>query len=387
MEKLLEYCRTQRQRETIDAIIKYGDQAKAARALGINRHTVKKSLKRVKGYAANAHGYNPDRGLIDTGSDMGWTGTSAYYEKTPERPAQWVKYKPDAEQQAEALQATIDALKEEIPREKAVKAPKTTVSRLLNQYTLTDYHVGALSWHEETANDDWDTDIAEKMLVDWFGVAIDSAPAAETAIFAQLGDFLHFDGLESITPSSGHQLDTDSRFQRIIRVVIRALRKIIRMLLEKHDRVHVIMAEGNHDLAASAWLREMLFAFYEDEPRITVDRTASPYYCYEHGKTSLFFHHGHRKRMNSVADVFAAQFREVFGRTKHSYAHLGHLHHDKLEENNLMTIEQHRTIAAPDAYAAKGGWISGRGAKVITYDKEFGEVGRCVISPDMVNSR
>jgi len=51
-----------------------------------------------------------------------------------------------------------------------------------------------------------------------------------------------------------------------------------------------------------------------------------------------------------------------------------------------MTTEQHRTIAAPDAYGATGGWLSGRGAKVITYDTQFGEVGRITISPDMVKA-
>ena len=36
-----------------------------------------------------------------------------------------------------------------------------------------------------------------------------------------------------------------------------------------------------------------------------------------------------------------------------------------------MIVEQHRTLAAPDAHQARGGWISGRDAKVITYHKDF----------------
>ena len=32
-----------------------------------------------------------------------------------------------------------------------------------------------------------------------------------------------------------------------------------------------------------------------------------------------------------------------------------------------MKVERHETLAAPDAYAANGGWLSGRSAKVITY--------------------
>jgi hypothetical protein len=74
----------------------------------------------------------------------------------------------------------------------------------------------------------------------------------------------------------------------------------------------------------------------------------------------------------------------MFGRTKYAYAHTGHLHSIDVKENNLMIVEQHRTLAAPDAYAARGGWISGRDAKVITYHKEFGEVSRITINSDML---
>ena len=49
-----------------------------------------------------------------------------------------------------------------------------------------------------------------------------------------------------------------------------------------------------------------------------------------------------------------------------------------------MIIEQHRTLAAKDAYASRGGWSSGRDSKVITYHKEFGEVGRLTINIDML---
>jgi hypothetical protein len=49
-----------------------------------------------------------------------------------------------------------------------------------------------------------------------------------------------------------------------------------------------------------------------------------------------------------------------------------------------MKVERHETLAAPDAYAANGGWLSGRSAKVITYSKRFGEVGRITLTPEMV---
>lgn len=295
----------------------------------------------------------------------------------------WERMCEDQEKQLIAMQAAIEAMGEEIPRAEPSPFFGAVDSELLNCFVITDYHMGMLSWHEETQVD-WDLRKAEDLIVRWFAQAIQQAPEAETGLFAQISDFLHFDGMEALTPASKHLLDVDTRFAKVVRSAIRVLRQIIDMLLAKHKQVHVIMADANHDPVSQIWLREWFAVLYENEPRITVDRSPSPYNAYEFGKTALFFHHGHKRKVTNVSEVFAAQFREMFGRTKHAYAHLGHLHHVDVKENNLMIVEQHRTLAPADAYAARGGWLTGRDAKVITYHKQFGEVGRITVSPDML---
>ncbi|HHF0618035.1 TPA: winged helix-turn-helix domain-containing protein [Pseudomonas aeruginosa] len=295
----------------------------------------------------------------------------------------WERMCEDQKKQLIAMQAAIEAMGEEIPRAAPSPFFGAVDSDLLNCFVITDYHMGMLSWHEETQVD-WDLRKAEDLIVRWFAQAIQQAPEAETGLFAQISDFLHFDGMEALTPASKHLLDVDTRFAKVVRSAIRVLRQIIDMLLVKHKQVHVIMADANHDPVSQIWLREWFAVLYENEPRITVDRSPSPYNAYEFGKTALFFHHGHKRKVTNVSEVFAAQFREMFGRTKHAYAHLGHLHHVDVKENNLMIVEQHRTLAPADAYAARGGWLTGRDAKVITYHKQFGEVGRITISPDML---
>lgn len=295
----------------------------------------------------------------------------------------WELWRAGSADQTAAMRAVVDAFKSDLPRAAPVAGPLHVNGDLLNQFTVTDLHFGMLSWAPETGAD-YDLDIAERLLVDWFAAAIAMAPPAHTAILAQMGDLLHYDGMESKTPTSGHILDADSRLPKVIRVVIRTMRRVVAMLLEKHEHVHIIMADANHDPSSEAWLREMFASFFEDEPRVTVDSSASTYYVYEHGDTSLFFHHGHKRKVGNVDSVFAGQFREVYGRTKYSYAHLGHLHSDELKSTNLMKVERHETLAAADAYAANGGWLSGRSAKVITYSKTFGEVGRLTLTPQMV---
>lgn len=298
----------------------------------------------------------------------------------------WEKYKADAAAQHAQMQAVVDAFKEELPRVAPIAAPIGCNDNLLNQYTVTDLHFGMLSWKEETGSD-YDLKIAEKLLLDWFAAAVRMSTDAGTAILCQLGDLLHHDSHDSVTPAHRNVLDADSRLQKMIRVVIRTMRRVIAMLLEKHERVHIIMADANHDPAGGAWLREMFAAFFENEPRVTVDSSASTYYAYEFGETSLFYHHGHKRKIGDIDSVLVGKFREIFGRTKFSYAHLGHLHSDEMKTGKTtVKVERHETLASPDAFAANGGWLSGRSAKVITYSKHFGEVGRIILTPEMVST-
>lgn len=357
-----------------------GDKTKTANKLGLNIRTVQRRVQRLE-----ARGYTPEYGLTQmapAGQVVG--GTSTLYDENGNVRLRWVKAQADKAARAESVAREVfEAMKDELPRARPVKAPSRGPAELLNCFVLTDYHLGMLSWHEETGAD-WDLDIAEQLVLDWFTTAIKMAPKADRAVFAQLGDFLHWDGMDAVTPASKHLLDADTRFQKLVRVAIRVVRTIIDALLRKYSQVEVICAEGNHDPASSIWLREWLAVLYENEPRIRIITSPDPYYCVEHGATSLFFHHGHKRKPENIDSVFTAKFRDVFGRTKYSYAHMGHFHHIKQNETSLMVVEQHRTLAAPDAYASRGGWISGRDAQVITYHSEHGEVGRVRINHKML---
>ena len=293
-------------------------------------------------------------------------GTTTLLDKDGKEVLKWVKKDQKTEDRLNALRSAIDTLKEDIPKEHTVKHIKHGNKKLCNQYTLTDYHLGLMAWGEESG-DDWDIKIAENTLLKFFSTAIEQSPNAKECIFAQIGDFLHWDGLEAVTPANKHVLDADTRFTKLVRVAIRVIRKIVRKLLAKYDKVTLIMAEGNHDPASSTWLREVFNAFYEDEPRITVNTNPDPYYNHNFGKVCLFYHHGHKSRLNNIDSVFVSKFKKEYGKAKYVYGHTGHLHHQKTIETNLMILEQHRTLSAKDSYASRGGWSSGRDSKVITY--------------------
>lgn len=357
---------------------KYSSNRQMAEALGINESVIRRRLKKA---ATKERLTEKLDDKIPFGQKL--RGVSTLYNSDGEATMQWVKTNADMEQQKKAFEAAIKAMAQDIPKQTPIKFSIDTNANLCACYVISDYHLGMLSWPDETG-EDWNIELAENMLVNWFSAAIQKAKGADTAVLAQLGDFLHWDGLDAVTPTSGHVLDADSRFPEIVMSAIRVLRKVVNMLLENHKHVHIVMAEGNHDLSSSVWLRALFAEKYEDEPRVTIDNTHTPYYAYEWGKTSLFFHHGHKKQNKALPEVFAAMYRDMFGRTEHTYAHVGHRHHHEAKENGLMIVEQHQTLASKDSHAIRGGYSSKRSAKVITYHKEYGEVSRDTIRPEMI---
>lgn len=299
----------------------------------------------------------------------------------------WIKSEADKDRQYAMMREAVAALCEEIPPvkpQKISKAQSAALSdNLLNLYTLSDFHLGMLAWGEESG-DDWDMKIAQDLFIRWFGEAFAEAPAAKTAVINLQGDFAHFDSLDAVTPASGNVLDADTRYQKLVRYMIRMVRMAIEMALAKHEKVVLMIVQGNHDETGMIWLAETFNVLFEQEPRVFVDTDPDVYKMVEHGKTTLFFHHGHKARFDAIEAVMISKFRKAFGASEFSYAHVGHLHHQKIVESRNMIVEQHRTLAAKDAYASRGGWMSGRSANVITYHKDYGEVARLTISPEML---
>ena len=311
-------------------------------------------------------------------------GTSALTDQAGNIKLQWVKTDVDNERQLEIMRAVVDGLCSEItPLPSVPLAERKTDKKLLNLYTVSDFHLGMLSWADETG-DDWDMKIAEELFAKWFDAAFQMAPDAGTAVINLLGDLAHFDSLDAVTPASGHVLDADTRYQKLVRTMIRMVRRVVEMALVKHPTVKLVIVQGNHDPIGMVWLAEMFSTLYSTENRVFVDTSADVYKMVQHGKTTLFFTHGHKSRFDSVEQIMISKFRKAFGESEYSYAHVGHLHHKKVVEFRNMVVEQHNTLAAKDAYASRGGWMSKRSANVITYSSDFGEVARLTISPEML---
>jgi hypothetical protein len=374
---------TDRQKEYLKALEEHGSQRKAAASLGIAKSVITDALSKLKKRAA-VQGWSPEHNMIrPVPAGYHVRGVSTYYDEDGKAKGQWVKSAVDQGAQEEIFRAACKAMAEELKPLRPAKAPSHVQEHLATLYTLTDSHVGMLAWGQETGAD-WDLEIAERTLVGCFNQMVAAAPWSEVGFVSQLGDFLHQDSIEAVTPASRHLLDADGRFSKVVATGIRILRRVVDLALLKHGKVVVLMAEGNHDTSSSIWLREMFKALYEKEPRVMVIDSPLPYYVYQHGKTMLGFHHGHLKKNEQLPLLFASQFPQVWGSTEKRYVHTGHRHHVEEKEHSGVTVIQHPTLAARDAYAARGGWIAERQVRAISYHADHGEVARVTVVPEML---
>ncbi len=383
-ENLYRYC-TPRQKQILEAIDRLGSARAAATELGMNIGGASETYLAVKRKAAK-FGYSPDHDFTRPVPD-GYIakGVSTYYNAEGKPAGQWVKASLSHEALVDAMREAVEGFKDEIPPVVSIVAPAASEEHLCNLYTFTDYHLGMLAWHQEGGSD-WNISIAERTIIAALQQMIEQSPKAHTAVINIQGDFLHTDGKTPVTPASKHVLDADSRFPKIRKSAIRVIRSMVAMSLLRHQEVHLVIAEGNHDEESSGWLADLFSVHYEEEPRVTVNDSVLPFYVFEWGSTMLGIHHGHKVKNESLPLLFAAQFPQQWGRTTRREIHCGHRHHRDEKEYNGVTVVQHPTLAARDAYAARGGWIADRAAWAITYHKKYGAVGRVMVTTEMLGA-
>jgi len=380
---LLQFCSTEKQLQCVTLCYVEGkSQQVAGKELGLSRSNVRDHLRAVKDKAAK-RGYSPHNDWhhpVPDGHKI--KGVSTFYDEDGNPVRQWVKSQTDEQRQFEILIERLEAAQEGLPKFKPAPIPKGTDDRLLTLLTITDFHLGMYAYEAETG-DDWDVHIARDVFLNSVSDMIKAAPKSGTGILCQLGDFLHWDGILSVTPQSGHILDADTRYGKLVELAMSVMTEAVYMMLRRFDKVIVVSAEGNHDISGSIWLRKHIKHLFDDEPRLSVVDNDYPFYAHLHGQTMLGFHHGHKVKLAQLHKLFASEprFREMWGKASYTYIHTGHYHHERVVEDGGAVAEMHPTLSGRDAYAARGGWVSRRGAKVITYDKIEGEVSRVTVRP------
>lgn len=373
-DKLIEFA-TVRQIELIDAIREHGSASKAARALGINKGTVTKSMRALRAAAA-ARGYSPQHDMTRT-VPQGFIvkGTSTLYDKDGKQAAQWVKSARSDEAMEQLLRDFAQSLSEEVKGLAPITpAPDYSDEDLLCVYPMGDPHFGMHAWWQD-AGEDFDLKKAEALTCGAVDRLVSSAPPSHTALLLNLGDMFHADNQKNQS-QSGHQLDVDGRWAKVQRVGLQAMIYCIQRLLAKHQKVIVRINRGNHDGHSAYALSLMLSCYFHNEPRIEVDLSPAVMWYYRFGKVLIGSTHGDTIKGPDMIPVMAADRPEDWGLTTARHVYVGHVHHQDIKEYRGGVVEYFRTLAARDAWHAGQGYRAGRDMRLIVHHREHGEIER-----------
>lgn len=268
----------------------------------------------------------------------------------------------------------LDAFKELEPvtlsRQDYKDIPSNT--GLLFELPMMDFHLGKLSWLEETRQD-YDLKIAEKL---WRKVILDLINKAlsfgeiEKIIFPVGQDFFHFDTPRGTT-TAGTQLDTDTRWQKMFRKGVELLVWAIEELV-KIAPVEVMWIPGNHDQMLSYAAVIGLYQRYYESQNVTVNTFATPRKYILFGKNLIGYSHGDKegKRLQGLMQIEAP---DLWGKSIFREFHIGHLHTEMTVTNNGIIFRQISSITASDAWHGENGFLgSTRQAQAFIWDKEFG---------------
>lgn len=357
-----------------------GGFSAGARSLAMDRATFTRWVR-----AAEDRGFNLSEGAVDSirKAGIGFVevrgGHRRVYDEETGRQIDTVRWsKPKIEddpiQWAEVLR---DALSD-VPRAVQVDRPRGP-NDLCAVFPVADLHIGLLTDAEEVG-DTWDASTSQDAFADLFARLVDVTPGADTAILAQLGDLMHIDDQRNVTPQSGHQLDADARYFAILRRAVQAMRFAIDALRAKYPRVIYRGCRGNHDITAHHAVTLALAEHYRGIDGVTIVQSAGEFYVREFGVNMLVLHHGDRAKPERLVQFAAAEWPEIWGRTRHRLALSGHVHHETRKDVGGMAFESVGTIIPRDFHAHSHAYAARRGLVSITLDREQGEVSRARIS-------
>ena len=381
MEHLKEFC-TDRQKEILTVFIASRTQQETADKLNVSRSTVKAAIKAIKKKAALA-GLAPDRDVNHrTMEGFNTKFVTSRYDGEGNLQGQYVRQEREKDNNTEELlRSFVDGLLEELPNiHKPVDPPQATGKDRLNVFAIGDHHLGMHSYKPQTGFN-YDVNIAENLLEQSFESLIGRADEAEAALFLNMGDFLHTDSEYQTT--AGTPQDTDGRYGRTVRHARILMKRMIVRLLEAYPHVYVLNIRGNHDHKASYFLNEMMMAYFENEPRITVLCNQKKFISFLWGKVFILTHHGDGINAQKMYEVATRDYRDEWGKCPFVYGYTAHLHHKTVTELPGMINEQMGVLCPVDNWHASKGYGASRTMVCITHHKNFGEVGRVTFKAEM----
>lgn len=381
--------------EAVDALEKYGNKQAAADALNIPRGTFANRIRQAQRNGINTlsqkrealHGYIPSAGMNrEVPSPHIISGYSTLTRNEFGEP-QWVKTKLDDIKAEQALKAAVQAFSDDLHPIDVSSAPLNYQDDIIPWIQIGDAHLGMLA-HSAEVGENFDLKIAEQEICKAIAILIDDLPNCERMVINDLGDMTHYENFAATTEASGHVLDFDSRFPKMIKVYSRVMRFIIERALSKSRHVDVIINQGNHSRTNDIWMAELLTVAYGHTDRVHILNNDSVFIAYRMGKTLVMTHHSDKCKPARLVNVMTNDYRKDYGETEFHYIDVGHVHHGMvMKEHPGIFVESFNHLAAMDRWAHDSGYRNRKSITTILRSKTYGEVGRRILPIQEIRDR
>lgn len=359
-------------RRAYEAVMEHGTINAAARALSMDRNTVKRHYRKAqeRGFhlSDGARGAVENAGLGGNEARAGWivrvdpdTGSrESTYWRAPEQ-AQ--------EDFIERLRAAFDDLEPARP----IPAPKSVTDDLLAFLPHADVHIGMVATADHVGRD-YSRDIAAERFKRGLTACIDAQPPCAEAVILNAGDLLHANDDSDATPRHKHKLKVEGTHHDNFGLAIEMTVYAVDLALQKHGKVTYRGIPGNHDPNIPSPLSYALAAHYRNEPRVNIIVSQDEFWQMNWGGVFLSAHHGHGRNPKDVCSEIPGKWPEEWGKAREWHYFSGHLHNYRSVPYGPVRHHQLPCVCSLDTHAAGGPYSDTSGMMSMTFHRERGMI-------------
>lgn len=287
----------------------------------------------------------------------------------------------------EIVTSMIDAAKKDLRRipKKAYAKPKR--DGLWQVLVVADSHFGKYAWGRTTGGDDYDLDLAERLVGQAGGelLAVGDAAKPTRRTIAFLGDLFHYDRPDGST-TSGTPLERDGRLQKMIQVGCDTLLRIVERSAETTP-TDVVIVNGNHDEVLTWTFQRILLERFRNSKSVSVKADFTGRQYLTHGRNLLGFAHGHRAK-RKLPQIMALEASQQWSQCPYREWHTGHFHSQAaewqrpIETLDGVIVRTAPALCPPDDWHSVNGFIGSRQAcETFLYEPDGGLSSMHVASP------
>ena len=366
--------------EAVWAVNEYGSVNEAARRLKIARSTLQNRLAKANDRFPDGEALKLDmESRLAPGFEL--RGYSQFTKTQAGEPI-WLKTRAAERDYWEGVTRAIEGF-EPIDPVRIAPLPAEPQSDIIPWLQIGDAHIGMLANERETGAN-FDIAIGKREICAAAAALIDMAPACERLVINDLGDGSHYETFKAETEASGHAVDQDTRYWKMIDAYMEIGEFICERALAKANTVDLIYNQGNHSRSNDTWMAAHMRSLHRNNPRVNVLRNESGLITYRMGATLVAIHHGDKMRPEKFRDAVSSDYSADWGETEFRYLDGGHVHHSQRKELAGCVFESWNNLAPRDKYAQDGGWRSKQCMSLVLRSRRYGEVGRQVMPIERV---